>query len=96
MAKKKTAGMKITASKEVFGCKIFRVTEDEASDGKGFDVKRCVVRHAGSAVMLGGRREESCAAGEAVSSARGAVPVGDSRGEDRRGRDCGARPQSAS
>jgi ADP-ribose pyrophosphatase len=52
MAKKKTAGMKITASKEVFGCKIFRVTEDEASDGKGFDVKRCVVRHAGSAVML--------------------------------------------
>jgi len=49
---KKLAGMKITSSNEVFGCKIFRVTEDEASDGKGFEVKRNVVRHAGSAVML--------------------------------------------
>lgn len=46
------AGMKITGSHEVFSCKLFRVTEDEASDGKGFEVKRSVVRHAGSAVML--------------------------------------------
>ena len=44
--------MKITVSKEVYSCKVFRVTEDEASDGKGWTVARSVVRHAGSAVML--------------------------------------------
>jgi ADP-ribose pyrophosphatase len=44
--------MKITASKEVYSCRVFRVTEDDASDGKGFDVRRSIVRHPGSAVML--------------------------------------------
>jgi ADP-ribose pyrophosphatase len=44
--------MKMTASKEVYSCKLFRVTEDEATDGKGWNVHRSVVRHAGSAVML--------------------------------------------
>ena len=45
--------MKITESKEVYNCKLFRVTEDKAVDPKsGFEVKRSVVRHAGSAVMM--------------------------------------------
>ena len=44
--------MKITSSNEVYNCGLFRVTEDEASDGKGYSIKRSVVRHAGSAVMM--------------------------------------------
>jgi ADP-ribose pyrophosphatase len=45
--------MKITSSREVYNCGLFRVTEDEAVDPKsGFTIKRSVVRHAGSAVML--------------------------------------------
>jgi ADP-ribose pyrophosphatase len=45
--------MKITSSREVYKCKLFRVTEDEAVDPKtGFEIKRSVVRHAGSAVMM--------------------------------------------
>lgn len=45
--------MKITSSREVYQCRLFRVTEDEAVDPKsGFTIKRSVVRHAGSAVML--------------------------------------------
>jgi ADP-ribose pyrophosphatase len=44
--------MKIVSSKEVYSCKLFRVTEDEAADGRGWRMKRSVVRHAGSAVMM--------------------------------------------
>jgi ADP-ribose pyrophosphatase len=45
--------MNITSSREVYQCKLFRVTEDEAVDPKsGFQIKRSVVRHAGSAVMM--------------------------------------------
>jgi ADP-ribose pyrophosphatase len=45
--------MKITKSHEVYKCKLFRVTEDRAADPKaGFKIERCVVRHAGSAVMM--------------------------------------------
>jgi len=45
--------MKIVDSKEVYNCKLFRVTEDKAVDPKnGFEIKRSVVRHAGSAVMI--------------------------------------------
>jgi len=45
--------MKITKSKEVYKCDLFSVTEDEAVDPKtGFEIKRSVVRHAGSAVMM--------------------------------------------
>jgi len=45
--------MKITSSHEVYKCGLFRVTEDEAVDKKtGFRIKRSVVRHAGSAVMM--------------------------------------------
>ena len=45
--------MKITSSKEVYQCRLFSVTEDEAVDPKtGFTIKRSVVRHAGSAVMM--------------------------------------------
>src|SRR5690242_16354439 len=45
--------MKITSSKQVYDCGLFRVTEDEAVDPKThFKIKRSVVRHAGSAVMM--------------------------------------------
>jgi ADP-ribose pyrophosphatase len=43
--------MKLTSSKEVYRCKLFWITEDEAVDD-GFEIKRSVVRHRGSAVML--------------------------------------------
>ena len=45
--------MKITSSKQVYDCGVFRVTEDRAVDEKTkFEIKRSVVRHAGSAVMM--------------------------------------------
>jgi ADP-ribose pyrophosphatase len=45
--------MKITSSREVYRCGIFHVTEDRAVDAKtGFEIKRSVVRHGGSAVMM--------------------------------------------
>jgi ADP-ribose pyrophosphatase len=45
--------MKIISSHEVYKCSLFQVTEDEAIDEKsGFQIKRSVVRHRGSAVML--------------------------------------------
>lgn len=45
--------MKITESKQVYDCGLFRVTEDRAVDKKTkFEIKRSVVRHAGSAVMM--------------------------------------------
>ena len=45
--------MKINSSREVYRCRLFHVTEDDASDSKtGFAIKRSVVRHAGSAVMM--------------------------------------------
>src|SRR5262245_40789255 len=45
--------MKITSSKEIYDCGLFRVTEDRAVDPKtGEEMKRCVVRHIGSAVMM--------------------------------------------
>jgi ADP-ribose pyrophosphatase len=45
--------MKIVESKEVYRCKLFYVTEDRAVDPKTkFEIKRSVVRHPGSAVMM--------------------------------------------
>jgi len=45
--------MKIISSREVYKCSLFRVTEDHAVEKKsGFKIKRAVVRHAGSAVMM--------------------------------------------
>ncbi len=45
--------MKLTESKEVYNCKLFRVTEDKAVDPKSkFEIARSIVRHAGSAVMM--------------------------------------------
>jgi ADP-ribose pyrophosphatase len=44
--------MKITSSKEVYSCSIFRVMEEEASDRSGWHMSRCIVRHRGSAVMM--------------------------------------------
>ena len=44
--------MKILTSKEVYRCPVFSVTEDVAADKTGFQINRCVIHHAGSAVMM--------------------------------------------
>ncbi len=44
--------MVITSSREVYRCSLFTVTEEEARDETGFEIKRSVVRHKGSAVIL--------------------------------------------
>jgi ADP-ribose pyrophosphatase len=44
--------MKIISAKEVYACGLFRVNEEEATDPSGFDIKRSIVRHKGSAVMM--------------------------------------------
>src|ERR1700728_3255763 len=44
--------MKITSSREVYRCSLFQVTENEAEDRTGWKMKRSIVRHHGSAVMM--------------------------------------------
>lgn len=44
--------MKITSTKEIYNCSQFRISEDEATDKTGWQIKRSVVRHRGSAVMM--------------------------------------------
>ena len=44
--------MKLLSSKEVYKCSLFSVTEDHATDGKGYEIRRSIVRHGGSAVMM--------------------------------------------
>jgi ADP-ribose pyrophosphatase len=44
--------MQITSSIEKYRCSIFRVTEDEANDPSGFHIKRSIIRHPGSAVVM--------------------------------------------
>ncbi len=44
--------MKLISSRERYKCKLFTVTEDHAKDPSGFEIKRSIVRHSGSAVMM--------------------------------------------
>jgi ADP-ribose pyrophosphatase len=44
--------MKLISSKEITKNKIFRVTLDHAVDPGGFEIKRFIVQHRGSAVMM--------------------------------------------
>ncbi len=44
--------MKLISSKQVYAGRIFRVTEDRAVDEDGFEIRRGIVRHDGSAVMM--------------------------------------------
>lgn len=44
--------MKIVSSKEVLKNKLFTVVEEVAHDSSGFEIKRSIVRHPGSAVMM--------------------------------------------
>jgi ADP-ribose pyrophosphatase len=44
--------MKLIQSKELLKTPIFTVTEDLATDPEGFEIKRAIVRHMGSAVMM--------------------------------------------
>lgn len=44
--------MKLISSKKLLDTPIFEVTWDHAKDPAGFEIKRAIVRHAGSAVMM--------------------------------------------
>ena len=44
--------MKLTSSKELLKTKIFSVTEDQAIEPGGFHIKRAIIQHPGSAVMM--------------------------------------------
>src|SRR5438477_11180718 len=44
--------MRVISSKEITKNKIFRVTLDHAVDPSGFEIKRFIVQHRGSAVMM--------------------------------------------
>jgi ADP-ribose pyrophosphatase len=44
--------MKVISSEERYKSKIFTVTEDRAVEPGGFEIKRDIVRHPGSAVMM--------------------------------------------
>ena len=45
-------GMQIVSSREVLKNKLFSVHEEVAKDPSGFEIKRFIVRHPGSAVMM--------------------------------------------
>jgi len=44
--------MKLISSEEKLRTPIFRITEDHAIDPDGFEIRRAIVQHGGSAVML--------------------------------------------
>lgn len=44
--------MKLISSEELLATPIFRVTMDHAVDPDGFEIRRAIVRHRGSAVMM--------------------------------------------
>ena len=44
--------MKLVSSVEKYGNSLFRVTEDHAVEPGGFEIKRAIVHHNGSAVMM--------------------------------------------
>ncbi len=44
--------MKVIASRERYRCSIFTVTEDHAIEPGGLEIRRAIVRHGGSAVMM--------------------------------------------
>lgn len=44
--------MKLVSSSEKYRCEIFWVTEDRAVDPDGFEIRRAIVQHRGSAVMM--------------------------------------------
>ncbi len=44
--------MKLVSSVEKYGNSLFRVTEDHAVEPGGFEIKRAIVQHNGSAVMM--------------------------------------------
>src|SRR4029077_11138171 len=44
--------MKLISSRELIKTQIFHVTQDKAIDPDGFEIKRAIVQHGGSAVMM--------------------------------------------
>ena len=48
----KLVEMQIISSIEKYRCSIFQAAEDEANDPSGFHIKRSIIRHPGSAVVM--------------------------------------------
>ncbi len=44
--------MKLISSRELYRCGLFRVSEDRAVDPDGFEIRRSIIHHVGSAVMM--------------------------------------------
>jgi hypothetical protein len=44
--------MKLLSSRERYRCSIFTVTEDHAIEPGGMEIRRAIVHHGGSAVMM--------------------------------------------
>lgn len=44
--------MKVISSKELYRCDLFWVSEEHATDPSGFEIRRSIVHHPGSAVMM--------------------------------------------
>ncbi len=44
--------MKLISSRELYRCSLFRVSEDRAVDPDGFEIRRSIIHHVGSAVMM--------------------------------------------
>lgn len=44
--------MRTVSAIEAYRCSLFSVSEEEATDDKGYHIKRSIVRHKGSAVMM--------------------------------------------
>lgn len=44
--------LKLISSEEILKTPIFRITQDHAVDPDGFEIRRAIVQHAGSAVMM--------------------------------------------
>jgi ADP-ribose pyrophosphatase len=44
--------MKLISSRERYRCGLFWVSEDHAKESSGFEIRRAIVHHAGSAVMM--------------------------------------------
>ncbi len=44
--------MRTVSAREVYRCSLFSISEEEATDGKDYHIKRSIIRHQGSAVMM--------------------------------------------
>ncbi len=72
--------MKLISSKEITQQSNFHVTQDHALDPDGFEIKRAIVQHRGSAVMMPVDEKKPHSSGAAISSACPSISVGTAGG----------------